>query len=287
MSPRCRRAGKFMQMETEMPIDTPIFDPIGVDGISEAVASQIENLIISGVLKSGQRLPSAQELADETGVSRPSAREAIKILESRGLLTVQPGEGTFVSALTGTILSPAMIDLFARHPDAFSGYLEFRREFESFAAFTAAKRATEEDLAIIRDILTRMATATDDVNPEEEARLNVKFHTAIVDGTHNPMLIHTMASIYQLFERGVFLDRTAKYYDPSRGRVLLAQHQKIGDAIFNRDPETAAVAAEEHVLFVEESYRNATKQERRSETARKRKNLSDRGIPRTARRVRS
>lgn len=255
-----------------MPNST-IFDQIDQASVADAVIDQIEKVIIAGVLKSGQKLPSERELAQQTGVSRPKIRAAIQTLEDRGLLTVRHGEGTFVASLTGTALSPAMIDLFSRRPEAFGDYLEFRREVEGFAAFTAAQRATKEDLAIIEQVLDEMTGATTASDAARELALDVQFHGAVVDATHNAMLVHTMASIYALLARGVFLGRNMEYLDTSRRAVLLDQHQAIGSAIIRRDAQAAATAAEEHINFVEHSYREANSLERRTDMARKRRRL--------------
>lgn len=263
--------------------DTQIFDPIDTDSVSAAVVTQIEKLIISGVLKSGQRLPSERDLAEQTGVSRPKIRDAIKTLEGHGLLTSLHGEGTFVASLSGTALSPAIIDLFTRHPEAFTGYLEFRREVEGFAAFTAAQRATDDDLGIIRAILDEMV-ATDPSDSARELELDVQFHGAIVDATHNAMLTHTMASIYELLARGVFLGRNLEQLDKSYAATLLKQHQDIGNAVLGRDPEAAATAAEAHMDYVEATYREANSLESRASMARKRRKLLDVSTTRAGRR---
>jgi len=260
-----------------------ILDQIEQDSVSDAVIAQIEGVIIAGVLKSGQKLPSERELAEQTTVSRPKIRAAIQTLEARGLLVVKHGEGTFVASLTGTALSPALIDLFARRPEAFGDYLEFRREVEGFAAFMAAQRATTEDLAIISDILDQMADASAAADAARELQLDVRFHGAIVDATHNTMLVHTMASIYELLARGVFLGRNMGYLDTTRRAVLLEQHRAIGTAILNRDAQAAAAAAEEHINFVEMSYREANSLARRTDIARKRRSMIGAGPSATIR----
>lgn len=267
---------------TPMP-NAPILDQIDHDSVSEAVMAQIEGIIIAGVLKSGQKLPSERELAEQAGISRPKIRAAIQMLEERGLLIVKHGEGTFVAALTGTALSPAMIDLFARHPEAFSDYLEFRREVEGFAAFLAAQRATSEDLSVIEQILDEMADANSLADDARELKLDVQFHGAVVDATHNMMLVHTMASIYELLARGVFLGRNMGYLDLSRRSALLDQHRAIGRAILHRDSQGAAMAAEEHINFVERAHREANSLARRTDVARKRRSLLATGQATTAR----
>ena len=266
--------------------DTQIFDRIDTDSVSAAVVTQIEKLIIAGVLKSGQRLPSERDLAEQTGVSRPKIRDAIKILENHGLLTSLHGEGTFVASLSGTALSPAIIDLFTRHPEAFTDYLEFRREIEGFAAFTAAQRATDDDLEIIQSILNEMA-ATDPSDTARELELDVQFHGSIVDATHNAMLTHTMASIYELLARGVFLGRNMEQRDKNPAAILLKQHQDIGNAVLRRDPEAAASAAEAHMNYVEVSYREANSIQNRVSMARKRRKILDVGASLPGRRKRT
>ncbi len=258
-----------------MDAETKIFERIDLDSIAEAVVVQIERLIIGGVLKGGQKLPSERELSETMDVSRPKVREAIKILEERNLLTVRHGEGTFVKPLAGAALSPAMIDLFSRHPSAFYDYLEFRREVEGFAAFTAAQRATAEDKEILRRHLSDMESAHQQGDAALEAEADVAFHIAIVDAAHNAMLIHMMASIYELMSRGVFYNR--KYLvDLSDARdVLLKQHRAIADGVLKGDPEAAASAAEAHLDFVESRFRDSDDVSRRASLARKRLLLVD------------
>ena len=148
-----------------MEAEQKIFERIETDTVSEAVVAQIERLILDGVLKGGQKLPSERDLSELMEVSRPKVRDAIKVLEDRKLLTVRHGEGTFVAPLTGTALSPAMVDLIARHAGAFYEYLEFRREVEGYAAFMAAQRATDADHAIIKRHIDQMVAAHSNPDP--------------------------------------------------------------------------------------------------------------------------
>ncbi len=194
-----------------MKVSGETFEPIEVDTVAEAVIEQIERLLVDGVLRSGQRLPPERELAERLGVSRLKLRDALAALEARGLVVARQGDGTYVAALIGTALSPAMLELFARHPAAFLGYLEFRQETEGFATFLAAQRATETDRTIIRRIIEAMREAHTDFDPAREADLDVKFHAAIVDAAHNAMLSQVMASIYELIARGVFYNRNFLY----------------------------------------------------------------------------
>ena len=256
-----------------MPSEQAIFEPIPSVSVVDAVVEQIERMILSGVLKSGSQLPSERELSDQMSVSRPKVRDAIKVLEQRGLLTVKHGEGTFVSPLIGTALSPAMVDLFARHPEAFGSYLEFRKEVEGFAAYVSAQRATADDLAIIERIVSEMQKAHDAGDSVRELDLDVSLHAAIVDATHNPTLSHVMASIYDLMRRGVFFGRALQERSGFSRDRLLEQHRRIAEAIVAKDPEEASAAAEDHITFVENSFREQSSEMVRSTIARKRRML--------------
>lgn len=267
-----------------MPVNDEVFEAVDVDGVADAVVGQVERLIVSAVLRSGQKLPAERDLADRLGVSRQKLREALAVLEARGLIVARHGDGTYVAALTGAALAPAMVDLFARHPQAFEDYLEFRRETEAFAAQLAALRATDSDHALLGGIMARMEAAHADPDPSEEARIDVAFHAAVVDAAHNAMLAHVMASVYDLMARGVFYNRGFLYERAGGRDRLLEQHRAIAAAILRRDPDAAAAAAEAHLDHVRASFRAASAVADRERLARKRLVLfEDDGVRRSAR----
>ncbi|WP_372886076.1 FadR/GntR family transcriptional regulator [Shimia sp.] len=251
-----------------------IFEPINHDSVAEAVVHQIESLIVTGILKDGTRLPSEREMSELLKVSRPKLRDALKHLEDQGLLHVRHGEGSFIAPLTGTALTPAFLDLYARHPEAFFDYLEYRREQEAFAARLAAERATGADREIIAAILDEMERARDAQDSEAAQIADINFHSAIVDASNNSTLIHMMASIYDLTRRGVFYNRDFLRTIEGAGRKLLAQHQAIAQGIFEGDPEAADKAARAHIDFVEKSFRIGHQRELRERAAKKRRVLA-------------
>ncbi|MGB7240747.1 MAG: GntR family transcriptional regulator, partial [Sulfitobacter sp.] len=93
------------------------FRPVQPEKLSSAVIRQIEQLILRGILRPGERLPSERDLAERFGVSRPSLRDAIGALQDDGLLAARPGAGVFVADVLGSAFSPAMVQLFARHSE--------------------------------------------------------------------------------------------------------------------------------------------------------------------------
>ena len=107
--------------------------------LSQAVTHQIEELILRGILRPGERLPSERDLAERMGVSRPSLREAIADLQEKGLLSSRAGAGIFVADVLGNAFSPALVSLFSEHDAAVFDYVAFRRDMEGLAAERAAR----------------------------------------------------------------------------------------------------------------------------------------------------
>ena len=238
-----------------MDITGSVFDPIDSTPVADLVVRQIEDMIVQGILAEGARLPSERDLAARLDISRPKVRDALKALEEMGLLTIRHGEGTFVAQLTGQAMQPALIDLYARHGRAFQDYLEYRRAQEGFAAALAATRATPTDRAVIARHLEALEQAEDDADGDASREADVLFHSAIVQASHNTMLIHMMASIYDLTRRGVFYNRRYLRTLDGTGARLLQQHRDIAAAVLGGDPEAARTAAEAHLDFVELSFR--------------------------------
>lgn len=247
-----------------------IFEPVDHESVVDEVVSQIEDLIVAGVLRQGTKLPSERTLSEQMNVSRPKLREALKRLEEHNLLQVRHGGGTYVAQLMGDAMSPAMIDLYTRHSAAFFDYLEYRREQESFAAAWAAERATEADRDIIATFLDRMDSAHEADDRQVAQQADIGFHSAIIDASHNSTLIHMMASIYDLTRRGVFYNRDHLRSMDNSGDQLLAQHHEIGQAILDARPEAAAQASRAHLDFVEQCFRQSQKKARRDAIAKKR-----------------
>lgn len=233
-----------------------VFQKISHNRTADAVVDQIEQLILQGVLRPGDRLPSERELAKKVDVSRPILRKAIKVLEERKLIATRHGEGTFVADVIGTVFSDAVVQLIRRHPPAIADYMEFRREIESVAAGFAALRATKADREILARIFEAMERAHEEEDFAEEAELDVEFHQAIGESAHNIVLLHTLRSCYRLLADGVFYNRAQLYRYPGSREQLLAQHRAIFEALMRGDREGAEAAAIAHIDYVEKVIRD-------------------------------
>ncbi len=229
------------------------FQRIDAEKLSHSVVRQIEQLILRGILRPGERLPSERELSERLGVSRPSLREAIAELQDRGLLTTRAGAGIYVAEVLGSAFSPALIRLFAHHDEAVFDYLSFRRELEGMAAARAANSGTETDLKVIDKIFQKMEVAHTKRNPSDEAELDAQFHLAIIEASHNVIMLHMMRSMFDLLQEGVFYNRSVMFKQRNTRDILLEHHRAINTAIQARDPGAAKEAIHVHLTFVEEA----------------------------------
>jgi GntR family transcriptional repressor for pyruvate dehydrogenase complex len=246
------------------------FEPIQQEKLSHGVIHQIEELILRGVLRPGERLPSERELSERMGVSRPSLREALADLQERGLLASRAGAGVFVADVLGSAFSPALIKLFSAHDEAVFDYLSFRRDMEGLAAERAAHMASDTDLKVIDAIFTKMEAAHQKRNPADEAQLDADFHLSIIEASHNIIMLHMMRSMYELLREGVFYNRTIMFKQRTTRDMLLDQHRAINDALQARNPAEARAAVEAHLSFVETALSDQQKADRNEAFARKR-----------------
>jgi len=246
------------------------FQKVTPEKLSTAVTRQIEKLILRGILRPGERLPAERELADKLGVSRPSLREAIAELQDKGLLTTRAGAGIYVADVLGSAFSDALIRLFADHDEAVFDYIGFRRDLEGLAACRAARLASDTDLQVIQTIMDKMEAAHKKTNPADEARLDAEFHMAIIEASHNVIMLHMMRSMFQLLREGVFYNRQVMFKQRTTRGALLDQHRAINVAIQARDPGAARAAINAHLNYVEKALADQQKADRNEAIARQR-----------------
>ena len=228
------------------------FRRIEPEKLSRSVVRQIETLILRGVLRPGERLPSERDLADRLGVSRPSLRDAIADLSGRGLLVSRANSGIFVAEVLGSAFSPALVQLFASHDEAVFDYVAFRRDIEALAADRAARMASDTDLAVIDTIHLRMLEAHEArPDPKLEAQLDAEFHLSIMEASHNVIMLHMMRSMFDLLRQGVFYNRQSMFQQRANREELLAQHSAINAGLQARDPAAARAAVTAHLDHVE------------------------------------
>ena len=246
------------------------FHKVQTEKLSHSVIRQIELLILRGILRPGERLPSERELAERMDVSRPSLREAVADLQDRGLLIARPNAGIYVAEVLGSAFSPALVDLFARHDEAVFDYLDFRRDMEALAAERAARLGSDTDLQVVDAIFRKMEAAHGKRDPSDEAGLDAQFHMAIIEASHNVVMLHMMRSMFDLLKQGVFYNRQMMFRLRTTREALLDQHRAINTALQARDPQAARAAIEAHMGFVEVALTEHLRADRNEAVARQR-----------------
>jgi len=258
--------GKIMQFET-----------INPPKVSDVIVSQIEQLILDGVLKPGERLLPERELAQELNVSRPSLREAITTLKSRGLLRSSRGGRHYVVDIIAPALTDPLVELLKNHPKTMFDVLELRHALEEVAAYFAALRATEADREILRCRFAELEEIQHGGrDPQHDAMVDANFHLAIADASHNVALIHVMRSLFSLLLGNICRSLERLYTRESSYVIVHSQHEAILQAVLERNPETARQAAHVHLAFVETTLRELDEETSRQERSQRRlRNLPD------------
>ena len=252
--------GKVMQFET---INSP--------KVADVIVSQIEQLILDGVLKPGERLLPERELAQELNVSRPSLREAITTLKSRGLLKSARGGRPYVVDIIAPTLTDPLIGLLKNHPNAMFDVLEMRHALEEVGAYFAALRATEADREILRGRFAELeAIQQGEHAPQHDSVVDANFHLAIADASHNVALIHVMRGLFNLLLSHICRSLERLYTRESSYVIVHSQHRAILNAILDRDPEAARQAAHIHLTFVETTLRELDEEAARQQRSQRR-----------------
>lgn len=218
----------------------------------EEAVDQIAHAIRAGDVQVGDKLPSERDLAAIMGISRPTVREAIKLLSESGIVEVRPGAtgGMFVISAT------APMDLVQSRSELriaeVAGVLEARRLFEPRVAQLAALRATEEDFEALRQTIVAQRQAADD--RELALQLDLRFHLRIARATRNATLVQMMRHLLGQLE----IARDMALRDEFEPDLTVAIHERTLSAILSGDPEAVDVAMDEHMSFLETLWEQET-----------------------------
>jgi GntR family transcriptional repressor for pyruvate dehydrogenase complex len=247
------------------------FESIKPPKISDSIVQQIEQSIMDGVLRPGEKLPPERELAQQLNVSRPSLREALLKLETKGLLQARRGGGTYVTDIVGPILTDPLVHLLKSHPEATYDILELRHALEEVAAYFAAVRGTEADREILRHRLAILEAVHHEVNdPLRDAEADTEFHLAIADASHNVALMHIMRGLFNLLRTSICRSLEKLHTQSGNYEIVQEHHRQILEGILQRDPEAARAAAHLHLSFVEKTLREMDIEEVREERSQRR-----------------
>src|SRR3954464_7282761 len=220
--------------------------------VTDQAIEKIKEMIMSGALQPGDRLPREADLAQRLGLSRSSLREAVRALSLVRILDVRQGDGTYVTSLDAALLLDALSFVIELHQDqSVLELLEARRLLEAEAAGLAAVRIAPEQVAELHALIDAMPGCND---VEEFVENDIGFHRTIAEAAGNGVLAKLLESlsgrtirarIWRAITESGAIDRT------------VAEHQAICAAIEQQSPELARAWMSVHVASVEAWLRHA------------------------------
>lgn len=223
----------FSQIEVETPVDK--------------IIRQIRDLITSGQLKPGDRLPSERKLSERLGVGRTHLRDALRKLEFYGILKTHPQSGTVVAGMGLPALEGLITDMLRLQGRDFKSLVETRVILETNIAELAALNRTDQDIIEIENALNahRIKIEQDKIAVEEDLLFHLKITEASKNSVLNSLMLIITPDIMQYFK---------KHNVCGEGRAELAveQHEQLLQHIIDRNPEKAGNAIREHLKDISE-----------------------------------
>lgn len=221
-----------------------IYAPIDRRKTYELVAERLIEQIGARQLKPGDVLPPERELVRAYGVGRSSVREALRMLESKGLISSN-GNGAFSVASPSNALNESLDLLVTLEEGSYAELFEVRRFVEGEAAALAASRRTKAQLRRLHDEITAME---DGLSSEERfIGADLRFHLTVAEATRNRIVVHLMNAIRGLLHRSL----SSAYHIAGSPERAIEMHRLIAEAIADRHPEEARQRMQEHVARVE------------------------------------
>jgi GntR family transcriptional repressor for pyruvate dehydrogenase complex len=224
--------------------DQTLYEPIARQKTYELVAERLLGLISSRRLDPGDPVPSERELVDLYRVGRSSVREALRMLESQGVIR-SGANGSFRVAEFGSTLDTSLGFLLSVDAADVGELFETRRILEGEAAALAASRRTKAQLRAMADAIAEMEDGLD--SEERFITADLRFHLLVAQATRNRVLLHLMDAIRALLQRSL----SSSYHIPGSPERAIEMHRLILEAVEGRRPEEARQRMQEHVARVE------------------------------------
>jgi DNA-binding FadR family transcriptional regulator len=227
-----------------------MFRPSKQSRAFEDVLRQIQEAILQGPLKVGDKLPAERQLREQFQVSRGTLREALRALEQKGLIRIRTGvRGGAIVCPVDTKLVSESLDLLLRYQKIGLGELaEFREAVEGVVAAAAARKATRDDVQVLRGFVRTIQTslAAPDFDWHAIVREDNKFHFALARITGNRVFESVVQTIYEniypYFER--FLSRERRLMERNHADLV-----GILEAIARHDANRACTLVQKHIGY--------------------------------------
>ena len=235
-----------------------IFQPVATRRTFEEAVEQIAERVRAGDLEIGERLPAERELAAQMRISRPSLREAIKVLSEAGVLEVRRGQSGGIFVISELIPVELLRSRSELRVGEVAGVLEARRLIEPRVAQLAASHADQEDLTAMAQVIERQreVAASDDFLSDEDLflQLDLKFHLTIARATGNATIVEMMRSLLGRLE----IARDMAMHAPTVPEWVIGIHERTLAAIRAADFELIDSVMDEHLAQLEQIWERET-----------------------------
>ena len=218
------------------------FSQIVIEKPVDKIIQQIKELISSGQLKPGDRLPAERMLSERFGVGRTHVRDAIRKLEFYGIVKTLPQSGTVVAGMGIAALEGLITDVLKLEGTDFHSLVETRVLLETNAARFAAERRTDEDIVSISNALNNFEKAVDrgEAGVEEDLLFHLKIAEAGKNSVLNSLMLIVTPDIMRIFKE----ENVCK---GDRPRMALKEHHDILNYIVHKDPVNAEASMRDHL----------------------------------------
>lgn len=218
------------------------FSQIVIESPADKIIRQIRDLITSGQLNAGDRLPSERKLCERLGVGRTHLRDALRKLEFYGILKTHPQSGTVVAGMGLPALEGLITDMLGLRGNDFKSLVETRVILETNSAQLAAENRTEKDLREIENALVahRDRLKIADHAVEEDLLFHLKIAEASKNSVLNSLMLIITPDIMQYFKKH-------NVCGEGRSDVAVEQHEEILEHIVNKDSEKVGSSIREHL----------------------------------------
>jgi len=228
-----------------------MFAEIQQNTITQQIIRQIHSAIIAGKLTPGDKLPSENDLVKQFGISKQTLRESLRALEHMGLIESRKGTGggSFVIEVDASVTKMSLLNYFYFKNLSIKDLSVMRKLLEPFSAKTAAQKMSDKDLLELKNLNTSANKHIKADNYDAALKDEVAFHTKIAEQTNNPLIVLLMEFVEEIlvYYKKVFhigIDDLA---------VILDAHEKIYQAIKDRDEERSFKEMLNHIEALEES----------------------------------
>ncbi|MBN2285992.1 MAG: FadR family transcriptional regulator [Tissierellales bacterium] len=221
--------------------------------IYQQINKQIQELILGGALKKGDKLPPERQLAEALNVSRASIRESFRSLEIMGLIESRPGEGNFIASCDNAIIFEPLSIMFKLNNGKFRDILEIRMILEVEAAGLAAERITDDQLELLQTLMEDLEQSD---NENHSVEIDKKIHYLIAESTGNFLIITMLDAISSLMTDFIANARLIIAKNISEQGRLTKIHKDVVKALCQKNPRLAQDAMRRHFYSVWESIEN-------------------------------